>query len=89
MRNPTFRDALANMMELSYQAGNFMQARAFVQRYLDSQQATAPVLLMCFNVESELKNSEGADRCALQLRSGFQGSPEIAKLEQQQRGDGR
>ena len=89
VRNPTFPDALSNMMEMSYSTGNFMQARAFVQRFLDSQMPTAPVLLMCFNVETELKNHAGADKCAGQLRSGFQGSPELAKLEEQQKRDGR
>lgn len=88
-RNPTFPDALTNMMEVSYQAGNFMQTRAFVQRFLDSQMPTAPVLLMCVNVETELKNSLGADKCAAQLRAGFQGSPELAKLEEQQGRNGR
>jgi len=88
-RNPTFPDALSNMMEMSYSTGNFMQTRAFVQRFLDSQMPTAPVLLMCFNVETELKNHAGADKCAGQLRSGFQGSPELAKLEEQQKRDGR
>ena len=89
VRNPTFPDALENMMELTYDAGNFMQARAFVQRYLDSQMPTASVLLMCVNVETQLKNRDGVDKCSSQLRSGFQGSPELAKLEEQQKHDGR
>jgi len=88
-RNPTFPDALANMMEIAYEGGNFMQARAFVQRYLDSSKPTAPVLLMCVNIETQLKNHDGIDRCASQLRSGFQGSPELAKLDEQQRRNGR
>ena len=88
-RNPTFPDALANLMEIAYDGGNFMQARAFVQRYLDSSMPTAPVLLMCVNIEKELKNRDGVDRCSSQLRSGFQGSPELAKLEEQQKRDGR
>ncbi|MEO8467147.1 MAG: type IV pilus biogenesis/stability protein PilW [Gammaproteobacteria bacterium] len=89
VRNPTFPDALQNLMELSYDAGNFMQTRAFVQRFLDSHVPTAPVLLMCVNVETQLKNHDGMDKCAAQLRSGFQGSPELAKLEEQQKRDGR
>jgi type IV pilus assembly protein PilF len=88
-RNPSYPDALQNMMELAYDGGNFMQARAFVQRYLDSQMPTASVLLMCVNVETQLKNRDGVDRCSSQLRSGFQGSAELAKLEEQQRRDGR
>lgn len=88
-RSPTFPDALTNMMDLSYQSGNYMQTRAFVQRYLDARPATASVLLVCYQVERELKNAEGAEKCATQLKSSFQGSPELAQLEQQQGANGR
>jgi len=84
-RNPASRDALANMMELSYQTGNYLQARAFVQRYLAAHAPTAPVLLTCVNVERALNDQTAADRCAAQLRTGFQSSPEMQQLETQQR----
>ena len=87
-RSPTFRDALLNMMDLSYEAGNYLQARAFVQRYLDAHPPTAAVLWRCFNVERELDDPVAANRCATQLRSGFQGSAELQQLEAQLRGDG-
>jgi type IV pilus assembly protein PilF len=83
-RSPRYADALLNMLELSYQRGDNLQARAFVQRYLDVRPATAPVLLTCVNVERALNNGAAADRCAAQLRSGFPGSPELAQLEAQQ-----
>jgi type IV pilus assembly protein PilF len=89
VRNPNYPDALLNMMELSVQQRNFLQARAFVQRYLSGLTPTAAVLLMCVNVERELGDSAAADRCAAQLRSGFRGSDELAQLEAQQRRDGR
>jgi type IV pilus assembly protein PilF len=89
VRNPTYPDALLNMMDLSYQSGNYLQARAFVQRYIQARPATAAVLWTCFNVERELKDDAAAERCATQLRNGFQGSPELAQLEEQQRRDGR
>lgn len=82
-RSPTFRDALLNMMDLSYQREEFLQARAFVQRYLDAYPPTARVLWLCFNVERELENSAGADRCAAQLRTGFQNSAEFQQLQAQ------
>lgn len=88
-RNGTYPDALLNMMDLAYQGGNFLQARAFVQRYLDSQRPTAPVLWLCFQVERELDNDEAADRCAAQLRNNFRGSEELAQLEEQTRRNGR
>ena len=84
-RNPASRDALTQMMELSYQTGNNLQARAFVQRFLAAHAPTAPVLLTCVNVERALNDQTAADRCAAQLRSGFQGSPELQQLETQQR----
>lgn len=87
-RNPSYPEALLNMMELSYQGANFLQTRAFVQRYLAVRPATAPVLWMCFNAERELNNAPGAERCATQLRSGFQGSAELQQLEEQQRRNG-
>jgi Tfp pilus assembly protein PilF len=37
------------------------------------------------NVERQLNDQAAADRCAAQLRSGFQGSPELQQLEAQQR----
>jgi type IV pilus assembly protein PilF len=88
-RNPTYPDALRNMLEISYQVQNYLQARAFVQRYLDAEPANAPVLLICFDVESQLENRAGADRCAAQLRTAFPGSPEVAQLQALQQRDGR
>jgi len=85
MRNPRYADALLNMLELTSQQGEYLQARAFMQRYLDVRPATAPVLLTCVNVERALNNAAAADRCAAQLRSGFPGSPELSQLEQQTR----
>lgn len=84
VRNPRYPDALLNMVELTHQRGDNLQARAFVQRYLDVRPATAPVLLTCVQVERALNNATAADRCAAQLRSGFPGSPEVAQLEAQQ-----
>jgi type IV pilus assembly protein PilF len=86
-RNPSYPDALLNMIELTYQAENFLQARAFIQRYLAARPPTAAVLWTCFNVERELGDSAAADSCASQLRTGFQGSPELAQLEEQRRRD--
>ena len=82
---PTFPDALSSMMELSYEAQNYLQARAFLQRYLDVRPANASVLWHCFNIEQELENPDAAARCATQLREGFPASPELAQLQQLQR----
>src|SRR5688572_17559962 len=89
VRNPIYPDALLNLADLSYQARNFLQTRAFVQRYLAAHPPAAPVLWICVNAERELANAEAADRCAAQLRAGFRGTPELDALENLQRGNGR
>jgi type IV pilus assembly protein PilF len=88
-RNPTFADALAGMLDVSYQNKNYLQARAFFQRYTDAAMPTARVLWMCFNVEQQLGNREAANRCAAQLRESFPGSPELAQLQELQQSNGR
>ena len=88
-RNPSYPDALLSMMELSYEQRNFLQTRAFVQRYLAARPPTAPVLWTCFNVETELGNADAAQGCAAQLRNDFRGSAELAQLEEQTRRNGR
>jgi type IV pilus assembly protein PilF len=87
-RNAKFADALRGMMDLSYQLKNYLQARAFVQRYLDSQPPNAAVLWVCVNVERELANRAAVDKCATQLRSTFPTSPEVAQLQALQQSNG-
>lgn len=89
VRDPVFPDALMSMAELSYRNQNYLQARAFLQRYRDARPANAPMLWLCVNVERELGNRSAADRCAMQLREGFPDSPELARLEELLRSDGR
>ena len=87
-RNKSYPNALHGMMDLSYQQKNYLQARAFVQRYLESQPASAPVLWLCVNVERELANRAAVDKCAAQLRSGFPTSPEVEQLQALQQSNG-
>jgi|SRR5690606_12442732 len=84
-RDPVFADALAGLMELSYRNENYLQARAFLQRYLDVRPATPSVLLLCYNIERELNDRDAADDCARRLRSEFPQSPELAQLRQFER----
>lgn len=84
-RDPRFPDALAALMDLSYRQQNYLQARAFMQRYLDTRPATPAILLMCFNIERELDNGAAAERCAQQLREQFPESAELAQLRQFER----
>jgi type IV pilus assembly protein PilF len=88
-RNPAFPDALSSMIDLSYRGQNYLQARAFLQRYLDVRPPSASLLWLCFNIEQELENPAGAERCAAQLREGFPQSQELSQLQELQRRNGR
>jgi type IV pilus assembly protein PilF len=88
-RNPMYADALENLLGMSYQDKNYLQARAFLQRYRDLSPATAQTLWMCFDIENHLNNRDAANRCAAQLREGFPDSPELAKLRELQGANGR
>lgn len=87
-RDPVFADALFNMIDLSYASGNYMQSRAFIQRYLDAHTANPGVLWLCFNVEQQLGDPDRARQCARRLRDEFPASPEFAQLRQIQTNDG-
>jgi len=88
-RNPVYADALEAMLDMSYQEKNYLQARAFLQRYRDAKPVTAQVLWMCVDIEQHLNNHDAANRCAAQLRESFPDSPEAARLKQLQATNGR
>lgn len=79
-RTPNFPDALTNLSELAYQRGNYLQARAFSQRYFDMHPATAPMLLLCVRIERQLEDRAAEQRCARQLREDFPNSSEVAQV---------
>lgn len=80
-RNNTAPGALAGLMELAYESENYLGARAFMQRYLDSQAATAAVLWMCVQIEQQLDNPTDAQACEARLISEFPDSPEAERLQ--------
>jgi type IV pilus assembly protein PilF len=84
-KDKTFGDALAGLLNLSYQRGEYLEARAFLQRYLDAQPATAPMLWMCFNIEQKLGDAAAAKRCGERLRQDFPASEEVAELSRFER----
>jgi type IV pilus assembly protein PilF len=84
-KDKTFGDALAGLLDLSYQRGEYFEARAFLQRYLDVRPATARTLWMCFNIEQKLGDGAAAKRCGDRLRQDFPTSEEVAALSRFER----
>ena len=67
-RNPT---ALAAMARLSFQGGDYLQARAFSQRRLAAAPATAKVLLLASQIEQKLGDSAAMARYVRTLKAEF------------------
>ena len=73
------------MTDLAYQDENFLQARAFMQRYLDSAAASPEMFWLCFQIEQALNSPTQAQRCATRLREQFPTSAQASRLFQLER----
>jgi type IV pilus assembly protein PilF len=67
--------ALAALAEVSYQGGDYLQARAFSQRRLAAAPATAQVLLLASQIEQKLGDSAAAARYVQRVKAEFPQSP--------------
>lgn len=77
-----YPEALLQMAGISFDADNYLQARAFLQRYLEVAPATASVLLLGHQVELALDDAEAAGQFATRLRMQFPESPEARILDE-------
>lgn len=77
---PDLPDALMNMSRLSFEQGNYLSARAFMQRYESSANHVAETLLLAFRVEMASGNSRAANKYKLVLESNFPDSEQTAEV---------
>lgn len=82
-KDPEYGDALYRLAELMYERGDYMKARAFVQRFLDARGATADALFLAARVERELGDRRAEMRYASLLNEKFPDSPEARQLAEQ------
>ena len=80
-RNP-YPEALLQMANVSFERRNYLQARAFLERYLQTTSGTAGVMLLGYQVESALDAPDKASEYAARLKSSFPDSPEARTLEE-------
>ena len=78
--NPTFSPTLLEMAKLSLEEGQYMSARAFLQRYESAAGPTAESLWIGFQTEHALGNLASQRDYANALRSRFPDSREAAQL---------
>ena len=66
-----FSEALYQMAKLSHEKGDNAKAQAFLYRYNESAPATADALLLCYQIETAMHETEKAESCAVALRARF------------------
>ena len=84
--NDKLPSALISMADVSYQMGNYMRARAFLQRYGSVGAWNADSLLLGYRIESKLGDAKSADRYRQELLERFPDSSEAGRasgLEQE------
>jgi type IV pilus assembly protein PilF len=84
-RNPNMPDPLLSLADLQHEAGNDMQARAFVQRYHEAAPATAESVWLGYRIERGAGDVAAAEEYARRLRMEFPTSTEAAQLFEQER----
>jgi type IV pilus assembly protein PilF len=77
-----YSEALLQMAGVSFERRNYMQSRAFLQRYLATTPGTADVLMLGYQVEKALGDLDAAAEYETRLRSRFPESPETRILEE-------
>jgi len=78
--NPRFHDALWQMSRLSFELSNYLQARAFLQRFSEVGTMNAQALWLGVRVERSLGDMRAADRYAQRLQQEFPNSDEARLL---------
>ena len=81
--NPNFPDALYQMARMSYEQKQYLEARAFIERFISAAPKPRPeVLLLGMRTERALGNQQAAVNYAKQLIRQFPNSPEAQQLTQ-------
>ncbi len=86
--DPQFRDALLQMAEVAFARGVFLQARAFVERFLAAGGPTPAALWLGYRTERALAGGSAASAYAERLKAEFPDSTEVRLLLESQRNDG-
>ena len=80
--NPKVPTALLQMAEISYDRGDYLPARGFLQRYMAVAEHTPASLWLGIRIEEELGNKDAVSSYALLLRNRYPDSSEAALLKE-------
>jgi type IV pilus assembly protein PilF len=84
MRHPDYPGALLPMASVLHARGDFLRARAFMQRYDAAQPSNPEALLLGIQIEEALGDKRSAEDYRRRLTSGFPRSREAQSLEQRE-----
>lgn len=87
--DPGYRDALLQLSDVAFALNNHLQARAFLERFLAANAATADALWLGVRIERALGEPRAAGVYAEQLKAQFPESVEMRLLIESERSDGR
>lgn len=86
--NPNYPEALLQLGDVAYQRGNYLQSRAFVERYLAAANPSSQALWLGYKLENALGHADAANVYAKQLVRDFPESAETGLLLEQRRNAG-
>jgi type IV pilus assembly protein PilF len=87
-QDPGFREALLQLADVAYGRNNYLQSRAFLERYLSGGAATADALWLGVRVERALGENGMATRYAERLKKEFPESVQTRELFESERNAG-
>ena len=80
-----YPETYAQLAGVMYDRGNYLQARAFVERFLAVAQVTADVLLLGHKIELALKDATAAAVFSDRLRKEYPDSEQVRALDNMER----
>jgi type IV pilus assembly protein PilF len=86
--DPGYNEALLQLADVAYERGNYLQARAFIERYLAAAPVSAAALWLAVRIERALGAEQPSRRYGERLRTEFPDSAETRLLLEQQRNAG-
>ncbi len=82
--NPNLSKALIQMANISYEQSDYLQARAYIQRYQSVSQWTSQSLFLAIKTENQLNDQDAVASYALLLRARFPDSDETQQVKKGQ-----
>jgi type IV pilus assembly protein PilF len=86
--DPSYSEALFQLADVTFSRGNFLQSRAFIERYLAAAPASPGALWLGFRVERALGEQQSARQYGERLMKEFPDAPETRQFIDQQRNAG-